>query len=99
PPHQLHSFPTRRSSDLFADDRLLLLCQHFHLLAPRGNAAALSEIFYAYGLERLLVRRGTDSAQRFIAELFVRVRHGRYAAFLFLDRKSTRLNSSHVSIS
>ena len=34
-----------------ADNRFLLFRERFHLLAPRGNAAAAPEIFYARGFE------------------------------------------------
>src|SRR5699024_12876643 len=63
-PH-LHSFPTRRSSDLRA--------------APFQNAAAV-HILTHYG----------DQAHRFPQS---------HQVFADVDRKSTRLNSSHVSIS
>src|SRR5213592_1005129 len=58
-----------------ADDWLLFLRERFHLLAPRGNAAAAPEIFHARGFERLLVSRGFDLAQRFVAQLFEWVSH------------------------
>ncbi len=61
----------------FADDRLLVFAERFHLLAPGGNAPAAAEVTHARGLERLLVRRGIDLAQRFGAQLFERVGHER----------------------
>src|SRR5437773_5403014 len=65
-PRDLHSFPTRRSSDLNGHG-LLLVVDKF----PSANT--------------LEVTRGVETA---LAEL----RRG-------LDRKSTRLNSSHITIS
>ena len=58
------------------------LRERFHLLAPRGNAAAASEIFHSRGLERLLVSRGFDFAQRFVAELFEWMGHSRKVKLL-----------------
>src|SRR5699024_12727840 len=85
----LHSFPTRRSSDL---DLVLLegvhLCSAWlqHFGAPNAvlldqsqiNESALAELFDAL----------VDDAPTYVL-----------SPGLFKDRKSTRLNSSHVSIS
>src|SRR5690606_41667390 len=73
-PRDLHSFPTRRSSDLFCALRVRGQRDHEH-------AVAVGERGVEQWAERFepRVRRGGD-----------RVR---------TDRKSTRLNSSHVKIS
>src|SRR5690606_41628140 len=79
-PHlrSLHSFPTRRSSDL---------------LDPPAEAAEHGDVGAAEPEDRLLLVAddGEDGAAHQVAEdpLLNRVR----------DRKSTRLNSSHVKIS
>src|ERR1700675_1303859 len=54
----------------FPNDRLFFFAQRFHLLAPRGNAAATAEIADTHSLERLLGGRGIDFAQRAVAQLF-----------------------------
>src|SRR5690606_41702375 len=77
----LHSFPTRRSSDLdrvrtdcawLAEQGLMTLEADVATLTERGSAAALGQITVPG------VRRPLPGAE---------------------DRKSTRLNSSHVKIS
>src|SRR5207249_10269591 len=76
PTHQnLHSFPTRRSSDL---DPAVTECRRF----PPQNLARCCRT-----LEHSPSRTGRRTAAR-------RSREAREG-----DRKSTRLNSSHVSIS
>src|SRR5699024_11745629 len=80
----LHSFPTRRSSDLHhAHRRVLVLCDCED--APHRAAAPADEhaVRRGQGFERIR-RRTLDDVHVVPAEL---------------DRKSTRLNSSHVSIS
>ena len=59
----------------FADDGFFFFGQSHHLLAPGRNAAAAPEIFYARGLERLLVASGFDLTQRVVAQLFQRMSH------------------------
>src|SRR5690606_40101934 len=78
-PLDLHSFPTRRSSDLLAPARLVV-----------GQAVDLGE----------------DAARDFrVADLFVQAPEAVVVLGQdlldphLLDRKSTRLNSSHVKIS
>src|SRR5207249_7381868 len=73
-PRYLHSFPTRRSSDLIA------LPDHSHAAAG----------LYHGGHHRLGRRRRVPQARTVVAAELQGTR---------LDRKSTRLNSSHVSIS
>src|SRR5438067_9346708 len=68
---QLHSFPTRRSSDLH----------------PSQLYEALCEGLLLFLLLLVAERRG------------VRHRPGIVSGLFLIDRKSTRLNSSHVSIS
>src|SRR5439155_21949741 len=79
-PRRLHSFPTRRSSDL-CPDRLLV--RQVGAEVPRFNSLA-AQIIGRLG--------GFDSGAV--------VMHGDVVAALGKrDRKSTRLNSSHVAIS
>src|SRR5436305_8489717 len=70
PLRQLHSFPTRRSSDLLAEHR------------ERGEGPRPSRADDRLRLDPPLRGRGRSSRSRSSA-----------------DRKSTRLNSSHVRIS
>src|SRR5439155_21423637 len=88
PPH-LHSFPTRRSSDLappvsFAQPRALRTAPKSSREQRTGARAASS------------FRRETSLSRRQLLKILSRRRGLRCAA---RDRKSTRLNSSHVAIS
>src|SRR5205085_12702814 len=82
----LHSFPTRRSSDLFF---------------PRercGGAVALS--LRRPARERPLRRLALQGARRAAQQGDgLRSQRGRYVGQFPSDRKSTRLNSSHSQIS
>src|SRR5437868_12542871 len=82
----LHSFPTRRSSDLELDNLRVVL------VATRNplNIGAAARIMANFGFQHLRVVKPYDVA-------FREARSAVGAASL--DRKSTRLNSSHVSIS
>src|SRR5699024_12751334 len=74
--HHLHSFPTRRSSDLPTANGTQVEAQGREInatLAMRNNAPWLANIKYLY--------------------------YNPSVALISRDRKSTRLNSSHVSIS
>src|SRR5690606_41534550 len=86
-PH-LHSFPTRRSSDLHGELRRPLLQEAHHALLRIGTAAALEDAtgVRPVGLHR--VRRAEHPPQHLAGECHAH-----------RDRKSTRLNSSHVKIS
>src|SRR5207249_12266265 len=94
PPHHhrhLHSFPTRRSSDLTSFDPHAKLGKDIAagaVLIATVNAVAIGYLVFA--------RRLSDPSSR----LLDRVRNAPIDLTLIaLDRKSTRLNSSHVSIS
>src|SRR5207249_6561236 len=89
-PHRhLHSFPTRRSSDLTATSSVS---------APGGTVAdRASGPMRAFGC-----RPSSGNGARFFRPdppLFRRLLGPRRPCGHLLDRKSTRLNSSHVSIS
>src|SRR5439155_25758094 len=79
PPHRhLHSFPTRRSSDLDSRRR-----DH-----DRGTASRPEKFLHAANEHVRIERLGQDA-----------VRTNTTRPLLIEDRKSTRLNSSHVAIS
>src|SRR5690606_41133106 len=91
PPRDLHSFPTRRSSDLLEHDQI-----------ARAELAAAPEV----------LRHAADQPARSLARdhqhprqqargrgLAVGARDHQRAPAVEQDRKSTRLNSSHVKIS
>src|SRR5690606_39492046 len=92
----LHSFPTRRSSDLKGSDRLQNSFlpifpwssrRAFDFLLPNNTACQPMERFV---LCQNCIQPGFGiwfTLERFLFQL------------LFEDRKSTRLNSSHVKIS
>src|SRR5699024_11454427 len=92
-PRALHSFPTRRSSDLL----LLLLGRLPGVDAEQGDIALLHEVRrFPEGVDRFaldVVVRGEDDRAGTVRVGFVEHQRARG------DRKSTRLNSSHVSIS
>src|SRR5690606_41730570 len=93
---ELHSFPTRRSSDLTA-----LLLPFFTLLEPARETINYGQIN--------LILMGLVAADCLLPRIFwprgllVGLAAGMKLTplgfLLFLDRKSTRLNSSHVKIS
>src|SRR5207249_11772998 len=94
-PLVLHSFPTRRSSDLISSETL-----EFAGLAALLMAAFVmleSRIANPIMPPRILGLRGLIHASAVRGFLVT----GMYSTFFLgtLDRKSTRLNSSHVSIS
>src|SRR5207302_10452155 len=84
-----HSFPTRRSSDLDATNQLLILLPGVYLV----------------GLESVLVQHFTGTGLPFAIPLFWLITMVLNVALnltfvpVWGDRKSTRLNSSHVKIS
>src|SRR5207253_11018115 len=79
----LHSFPTRRSSDL-----IIALDQ------PDGSVDHVRPPVAKHGA-RVIHERGESSALDVNLRNHLGARHRR----MQLDRKSTRLNSSHVAIS
>src|SRR5690606_41957689 len=85
-PRDLHSFPTRRSSDL----RQLAAEPRLHV--ERGERLHGGNLQRRY--QPGLLRRSDDA----VARLLGRQRRGAPPRRLG-DRKSTRLNSSHVKIS
>jgi hypothetical protein len=66
-----------RLVEQFTDDRAFFFAERFHPLAPFGDAAAFSEIFYPDAFKRFLVVRSFNLAQRIITQLFERVSHSR----------------------
>src|SRR5690606_40958493 len=86
-----HSFPTRRSSDLtYADELVAVSCtgkgEAFMEAVTAGKLAAALEA--GVPLEEALRRALAGVARR-----------GGDGGIIAVDRKSTRLNSSHVKIS
>src|SRR5207249_11409217 len=84
PPFVFHSFPTRRSSDL-------AVYPTDYLVVPRALAMMVSML--------LLVAEciAVGIAVGYFVAIFLLEVNGTY--YMAKDRKSTRLNSSHVSIS
>src|SRR5699024_12727256 len=96
PPHSPPpSFPTRRSSDLTA-------AAHRKILTLPPAAAFCSEELYTFsntrGTERMKVGRKVAMTSSRVA-VSGTCPMGTPAQMVSTDRKSTRLNSSHVSIS
>src|SRR5699024_11850490 len=87
-PRDPHSFPTRRSSDLLSVLAALAAAVGGPLVKLNGTIARLSAML-EHVLHRLDMLEGEDRNLRRKWE----------ETQCQLDRKSTRLNSSHVSIS
>src|SRR5688500_10453608 len=92
-PLPLHSFPTRRSSDLSSPEHLGQLREILHAFAQRGHAhhhhgQAEEQVLP----EPVVVHLGAQVAVGGRDEARVDLRR-------LVDRKSTRLNSSHLVIS
>src|SRR5207249_12172015 len=91
PPRHLHSFPTRRSSDLFDFD----LTDSATQVATQTAGSAISGGVHQIDLSGVVANaRSASAAAAALAptQTFSTLSEGQ-------DRKSTRLNSSHVSIS
>src|SRR5690606_42050896 len=85
----LHSFPTRRSSDLYR-------ARGYHDGGPEVDVDA---IVVRGNVLTADARIPTASGGTETRRLEVEIRGDRMAGRLRADRKSTRLNSSHVKIS
>src|SRR5205807_9482088 len=92
PPRDLHSFPTRRSSDLSAWMPMLTFFVYiavnwwatwYPVAEPGGGG---------YVAQRMLSAK--DERHSLLATLWFNIAH-----YAVRDRKSTRLNSSHLVIS
>src|SRR5699024_12140141 len=98
-PRTLHSFPTRRSSDLHRATQDIQDLGEFIDTAGTNNLANWSYpvIMSAGGESGHAVLLGVHPHAAELENLELSAVLGQ--AHLFVDRKSTRLNSSHVSIS
>src|SRR5207253_9040556 len=95
----LHSFPTRRSSDLTAG----MFAQHQtvagHTHGFRNHNLVTKRIVdYTVLVNAGLVGKGVAANDRLVG-LHLGSNDGRKQLAGWIDRKSTRLNSSHVAIS
>src|SRR5207249_10854753 len=92
----LHSFPTRRSSDLITTLVDMPLNSSPVTTSPEALGEKLSaaggKLSVDCGFYGGLIPENSDRLQPLIDEGVLGIKE-------FLDRKSTRLNSSHVSIS
>src|SRR5690606_41916437 len=86
----LHSFPTRRSSDLTVLERFSLTQQ---ALAERLGCTQSAVA------NKLRLLKLPEAVQEQVSRGLLSERHARALLRLEEDRKSTRLNSSHVKIS
>src|SRR5439155_3813516 len=90
-PRHLHSFPTRRSSDLAMNTAL----ERAQLRGYGPPTPRQADVLVA--ISRYIAEHGFSPTVR---ELVALLGLGRRSAVAILrDRKSTRLNSSHVAIS
>src|SRR5699024_12604489 len=92
----VHSFPTRRSSDLHLYDGVVPICS-------LTNGEPLTETIGAFGWSdgqmRTIFAAVRPMMKEARAALFVSICMTLLGTCGLGDRKSTRLNSSHVSIS
>src|SRR5205814_10014040 len=92
-PRDLHSFPTRRSSDLVTEDAVREIDELGRKLVP-----FLERFAFAFAGDRKPMRELVGVIVRGFDEQ-VALRAGDSIARDIGDRKSTRLNSSHLGIS
>src|SRR5699024_11563957 len=99
PPLSLLSFPTRRSSDLVRLRQLALLLREFPILPAGGAGFGGAGGIVVQPPEQISLLDVIVAALGPLRHL--QGNHGdiRLDALRLEDRKSTRLNSSHVSIS
>src|SRR5206468_12702623 len=90
PPRHLHSFPTRRSSDLTVGDGLPVVAVGVVNLSPESFHAGS---VYTRDDDLLDAALGMVEAGAALIDV------GARSTAPYLDRKSTRLNSSHDQIS
>ena len=81
-----------RLVEQLTDDRAFLFAERFHPLAPFGDAAAFSEIFYPDAFKRFLVARSFNLAQRVIAQLFQRVHGFRESLNRYIVKSGNRIS-------
>src|SRR5699024_11750381 len=93
---QLHSFPTRRSSDLFSNTDKVSYMDCAFVVPIKYEDKLGGYYFYEYENDDRAIAAGRDlwGYPKKYADIELVEENGQY-----LDRKSTRLNSSHVSIS
>src|SRR5699024_11335288 len=93
-PTHAHCFPTRRSSDLYetiiakTDNHMII----YAIPALTGDTLDMSQFDDLFENDKIIGVKYTDP-NLFLLERLRKRYHNK------LDRKSTRLNSSHVSIS
>src|SRR5204863_9541439 len=99
PPHTLHSFPTRRSSDLLIKTLGGIHTPDAGEILMEGRPTRISSPAEAARLGIRVIHQELALAPNLsVAEnLFLGREPGRFG--FIEDRKSTRLNSSHVEIS
>src|SRR5207253_10261343 len=97
-PPSVSSFPTRRSSDL---DAVVdgLAGQHLRQADGGQEAGHVAGVEPAAGGHRRLAAQGGPIAEQLLVGANGGFRTGEGRHVMSQDRKSTRLNSSHVAIS
>src|SRR5690606_40710604 len=98
-PRPLPSFPTRRSSDLFYNHRFLCKTRQSKQNQESGAVQEFHKKIAIYFKEKTQFRASKlDKTNRFPKNPLVIFFLFPFKAFSTRDRKSTRLNSSHVKI-
>src|SRR5207249_12323790 len=92
----LHTFPTRRSSDLGASDRFLNALSSRY---EKGITWALDHTLLVLLATVMMLGLGLLIYSQLGSGFLPTMDEGSFVLDYWIDRKSTRLNSSHVSIS
>src|SRR5207253_11058499 len=99
PPRSLRSFPTRRSSDLGTVLALFVVLEAAFPDVLEGSGLLLVAIGIVLAAVASFTRIDPhDGLQAWMATVFAAL-YVAMLSFIIRDRKSTRLNSSHVAIS
>src|SRR5205814_9437465 len=97
--HSPHPFPTRRSSDLEHDPEMPAARAAIEAARLRLRPILMTSFAFIFGVLPLIVATGAGSEMRQALGTVVFFGMIGVTFFgLFLDRKSTRLNSSHLGI-
>src|SRR5699024_11670941 len=91
--HDLYSFPTRRSSDL------QLYCFYYSILPSHLNTEFILAFALTVFLGLISTKQSSSSSSIILNSQTFNTCSSNLEYLFSKDRKSTRLNSSHVSIS
>src|SRR5690606_41693649 len=98
-PRHLHAFPTRRSSDLCRGEQIIRPVTKTTLINMR-HSSFVSSVCFGVVASMAIASQASALSLTPVADTYVQINStaNNSAGALMLDRKSTRLNSSHVKI-